>query len=44
MVNVKPVKLGSRERMSFAKIDEVIEMPNLIEVQKESYKWFWRRG
>ncbi len=44
MVNVKPVKLGSRERMSFAKIDEVIEMPNLIEVQKKSYKWFLEKG
>ena len=32
MVKVKPVKLGRTERMSFAKIDEVIEMPNLIEV------------
>ncbi|MCQ4022235.1 MULTISPECIES: DNA-directed RNA polymerase subunit beta [unclassified Ruminococcus] len=44
MVNVKPVKLGSRERMNFAKIDEVIEMPNLIEVQKNSYKWFLEKG
>lgn len=44
MVNVKPVKLGSRERMSFAKIDEVIEMPNLIEVQKKSYQWFLDKG
>lgn len=34
MVNVKPVKLGNNIRQSFAKIDEVIEMPNLIEVQK----------
>ena len=40
MVNVKPVKLGNTERMSFGKIDEVIDMPNLIEVQKESYRWF----
>ena len=37
MVNVKPVKLGNTERMSFGKIDEVIDMPNLIEVQKASY-------
>ena len=44
MVNVKPVKLGSRERMNFAKIDEVIEMPNLIEVQKKSYQWFLEKG
>ena len=44
MVNVKPVKLGNTERMSFGKIDEVIDMPNLIEVQKESYKWFLKEG
>ncbi len=44
MVNVKPVKLGKAERMSFAKIDEVIEMPNLIEVQKNSYNWFLTEG
>jgi len=40
MLNVVPEKLGKRERMSFAKISEVMEMPNLIEVQKNSYKWF----
>ena len=44
MVNVKPVKLGNTERMSFSKIDEVIDMPNLIEVQKESYRWFLEEG
>ena len=33
MVNVKPVKLGNTERMSFGKIDEVIDMPNLIHIQ-----------
>ena len=44
MVNVKPVKLGRNERMSFAKIDEVIDMPNLIEVQKKSYQWFLDTG
>ena len=33
MVNVKPVQLGTNTRMSFAKINEVLEMPNLIEVQ-----------
>ena len=44
MVNVKPVKLGNTERMSFGKIDEVIDMPNLIEVQKESYRWFLEEG
>ena len=44
MVNVKPVKFGKTERMSFAKIDEVIEMPNLIEIQKNSYQWFLEEG
>ena len=40
MMKVKPVKLGKTERMSFSHIDEVISMPNLIEVQKNSYQWF----
>ncbi len=44
MVNVKPVQLGKNTRMSFAKINEVLEMPNLIEVQKNSYKWFLEEG
>lgn len=33
MVNVKPVQLGKNTRMSFSRIDEVLSMPNLIEVQ-----------
>ena len=44
MVNVKPVKLGKNTRMSFGKIDEVIDMPNLIEIQKKSYQWFLDEG
>ncbi len=44
MVKVKPVQLGKTERMSFSKIDEVIQMPNLIEVQKNSYQWFLDEG
>ena len=44
MVNVKPVQLGKTTRMSFGKIDEVLKMPNLIEVQKNSYKWFLEEG
>ncbi len=44
MVNVKDVKLGKNVRKSFAKINEVLEMPNLIEVQKKSYKWFLEEG
>ena len=44
MVNVKPVKLGKNVRMSFSRINEVLEMPNLIEVQKNSYQWFLEKG
>ena len=44
MLNVKPVKKGTTTRMSFGKIEEVMEMPNLIEVQKNSYKWFLGTG
>ena len=43
-VNVKPVKLGKNERMTFSKISEVIDMPNLIEIQKDSYEWFLDQG
>ena len=38
------IKLGKNERMSFSKIPEAIELPNLIEVQKDSYEWFVREG
>ena len=44
MVNVKPVQLGKTKRMSFAHINEVLEMPNLIEVQIKSYQWFLEQG
>ncbi len=44
MVNVKPVQLGKTTRMSFAKIEEVLKMPNLIEIQKNSYQWFLKEG
>ena len=44
MMKVKPVTLGKTERMSFSHIDEVISMPNLIEVQKNSYQWFLDEG
>ena len=44
MVNVKPVQLGKNTRMSFSKINEVMQMPNLIEVQKNSYQWFLNEG
>ena len=41
---VKPIKLGGNERMTFSKINEVIDMPNLIEIQKDSYQWFVEEG
>jgi len=41
---VKPQKLGKNVRMSFAKIDETLEMPNLIEIQKNSFQWFLDEG
>ncbi len=44
MVNVKPVKVGKNTRMSFARIEEVLDMPNLIEIQKKSYQWFLEEG
>ena len=44
MVNVKDVQLGTTTRKSFAKINEVMPMPNLIEVQKKSYQWFLDEG
>ncbi len=39
-----PVKVGKRERWTYAKIDEVMEMPDLIEIQKNSYNWFIQEG
>lgn len=44
MLNVKEVKLGKTSRMSFAKIEEQLEAPDLIEVQKNSYNWFITDG
>jgi len=41
---VKPQRVGKNVRMSFSKIDETLEMPNLIEVQKKSYQWFLDEG
>ena len=41
---VHPVQLGRTERMSYSKINEVIDMPNLIEIQKNSYQWFLDEG
>ena len=44
MKRVKPVKSGKGIRMSYAKQPEVLDMPNLIEVQKNSYQWFLDAG
>ncbi len=44
MAIVKPTMLGTTQRMNFAKINEVLEMPNLIEMQKSSYQWFIDEG
>ena len=41
---VKDVQHGKTTRKSFARIDEILEMPNLIEVQKKSYQWFLTDG
>ncbi len=41
---VKPQKVGKNIRMSFSKIDEPLEMPSLIEIQKESFDWFLKKG
>ena len=41
---VHPVQYGLRTRQSFSKIKEVLEMPNLLEVQLDSYKWFIEKG
>ena len=43
-MNVRDVQLGKNVRKSFAKINEVLEMPNLIEVQKKSYRQFLDEG
>ena len=39
-----PVKMGRITRMSYSRIKEVLDMPNLIEVQKKSYEWFLEEG
>lgn len=44
MANIHPVKFGKRERMSFSRIKDVLDIPNLIEVQKNSYDAFINEG
>ena len=43
-MKVKDVQHGKTTRKSFARIEEILEMPNLIEVQKKSYEWFLDQG
>ena len=40
----RPIQVGRKERMTFAKINEVCEMPNLIQIQTDSYNWFIEEG
>jgi hypothetical protein len=40
----KVTRYGKRSRVSFAKIPNVLDVPNLIEIQRESFKWFLREG
>ena len=41
---MRPVRTGKNIRMTFSQSKEVLEMPNLIEIQKDSYKWFLNEG
>ena len=41
---IRPIAAGKNIRMSYSRQEEVLEMPNLIEVQKDSYKWFLDEG
>ena len=41
---MKDIRCGKKIRKSFSRIDEILEMPNLIEVQKKSYQWFLDEG
>lgn len=41
---VHPISVGKRVRMSYSRIDEILDLPDLIEVQKKSYEWFLEEG
>ena len=41
---IRPIKSGKSSRMSYSRQKEVLQMPNLIEVQKDSYQWFLDEG
>ena len=44
MANPKPVQVGEKVRLSYGRISEVLEMPNMIEIQKQSHEWFLSEG
>ena len=41
---LNPVKVGKRLRYSYARIKEVMQMPHLLDIQRNSYDWFKREG
>ncbi len=41
---LRPMHYGKSIRMSYSRRNEVLEMPDLIEIQKDSYKWFLKEG
>ena len=43
-IRIRPIKSGRSSRMSYSRQKEVLQMPNLIEVQKDSYQWFLDEG
>ena len=44
MLMTHPQKVGTGTRYSFAKNEELLELPNLIEIQKNSFEWFLNEG
>ena len=44
MINVKEHKLGQNVRMSFSRARNTLELPNLVEIQTKSFKWFIEEG
>ena len=44
MAQTKEVLFGKTLRHSFAKYEEILEMPNLLKIQKDSYNWFLNEG
>ena len=43
-MQIKDVKFGKTERKSYAKYQEILAMPNLLKIQKDSYEWFLNEG